>query len=160
MRLQFRCGAELLEVRHNGVARGNVSAVDEQRAPRRTPRGGKDIHPRELVGERAGQQQPERLLSIGSRRKGRSHLRLDVEVELVQLRDLVDELRSRNPGAPEHERVDIASLSRVEESQCSAQAQTEQRDYFGSRTSAKLRGSQAHVVEPRTGERWRPLVTT
>src|SRR5207248_1798548 len=84
-------------------------------SPRRTPRGGKDIHPRELVGERAGQQQPERLLSIGSRRKGRSHLRLDVEVELVQLRDLVDELRSRNPGAPEHERVDIASLSRVEE---------------------------------------------
>ena len=160
MRLQLRCAAEFSQVGHERVAACDVAAVDEEGAPRRTALRSKEIDPRQILDQRAGQQQAERLFPVGPQREGSGHLRLDVQVELVQLRHLVDELRPRDPGAPEHERVDIASLGRVHERQRRSQAQPEERDRLGPRASAKLGRRQAHVVDPRTDEALCHLVAT
>ena len=159
VRAQLRLRAELPQVGHERVAACDVAAVDEERAPRGPAGRAEEIDPRQVLDERARQEEAERLFPVGSRREGGGHLGLDAQVELVQLRDLVDELRPRDPRTPEHQRVDLASLGRMREGQRRSEAEPEERYGPGPRAGAKLGHCQGNVVEPGAHEALCPLVT-
>ena len=140
------------------VSRGHVPAVDDQRSSRRPPRHREQIELGDIGDESPRQKAPERLLAVGGRWRGGRQVRLDAQIELVEFRDLADESRPGDVGAPEHERVDVAALGGVEARERRPQAKPDERDRPRPRARAQLVDRRADVVEPSLDETGRELV--
>ncbi len=125
---------------------------NHQRPLRGRPRELQEIEIRQLVDQRARQEEAQRLVAVGRTGRGIGHLRLDPRVELVQLARLLREGPAADAPTPQHQRVDGPALGRIGRGERAAQPQPDQRDRSGaerartSSTACPMSSSQSRTA--------------